>query len=203
MRGLGAAIFVLCGLFVGCGGGGARFSSEDLPNLVLRPDDVPKGFVSLQSARQARGDQFPGAQSDLSRFGREDGWKASFQPRSITPSTGGPIQIESRADVFEGDDGAEKDLAAYRSRFAQVVTDPDLFAEMLQLPPLGDEATGLTFRQSGAATTDLRYYTIAWRDGNVTAAIIVNGFNGRLFPADALALARKQAQRIAAVGEGA
>jgi hypothetical protein len=42
-----------------------------------------------------------------------------------------------------------------------------------------------------------RFVSVAWRDGNVTASVTVNGFAPGLRPADAVALARAQERRIA------
>jgi hypothetical protein len=40
------------------------------------------------------------------------------------------------------------------------------------------------------------YFTVAWRYGNVTASVAVDGFEGKLTLSEALAVARKQQQRI-------
>jgi hypothetical protein len=199
VRTLAVATFAISALLAACAGGGgsSEFAVEDLPKLVLQPADLPNTFEPFQSGRQTPADQFPGAQSDPERFGRDGGWKVRFRPRRATPDIRGPILVESRADVFDSDGGAEKDVAAYRDRLTEVLTNSGAFAENLTLPQIGDEAVGITFRQAGA-TTDLRYFAIAWRQANVTAAIVLNGFNGRVFPPQAVALARKQARRIEA-----
>jgi hypothetical protein len=46
----------------------------------------------------------------------------------------------------------------------------------------------------------VRFYSVAWRDGSVTALVRVNGFDGRLTLSDALALARAQEERISSAG---
>ena len=191
------AVLALSAVLAGCGGGGGGYSSEDLPNLVLQPGDLTKGFERFQLGPQKRADQFPGAQTDLQRFGREGGWKARFRRRGAKPNSPGPVLIESRADVFDSVDGAKKEFDAYSQRFDQVLNDAGALAEGLATPTIGDETTGITFRQP-QAVSQIRYFAIAWREGNVTAAIIVNGFNGRVFPPEAFALARKQARRIEA-----
>jgi hypothetical protein len=62
-------------------------------------------------------------------------------------------------------------------------------------PKLGEEAHAVTFRQ-GLPPTAIRHYAVAWRQGNVTGYVIINGFDGRLTFTDAVDLARKQEKRI-------
>jgi hypothetical protein len=100
--------------------------------------------------------------------------------------------VESRADVFESVEGAERDLAAYRMQFQQAVSGGA--ARLLAEPPIGDGAAAVTFVQPGVQP--VRYITVAWRLDNVTASILVSGFDGELAAADALALARKQHARL-------
>ena len=52
----------------------------------------------------------------------------------------------------------------------------------------------MTFTQPGAVAT--RYYRIAWRDRNVTASLVVSGFDGKISLAQAVALAQKQERLI-------
>jgi hypothetical protein len=53
----------------------------------------------------------------------------------------------------------------------------------------------VTFRQ-GLPPTAVRHYAVAWRQGNVTGYVLINGFDGRLTLADVVDLARKQEKRI-------
>ncbi len=64
------------------------------------------------------------------------------------------------------------------------------------MPRVGDASAGAT--QTLAGTRTVRFYVVAWRYGNVTASVTVDGFEGKLRPADAVALARRQQARIAA-----
>jgi hypothetical protein len=70
------------------------------------------------------------------------------------------------------------------------------FAEPLAAPALGDEALAASFLQ-GDEETGVRFYVIAWRDDNVVAALEANGFARSFTVEQALALARKQARRLA------
>jgi hypothetical protein len=42
------------------------------------------------------------------------------------------------------------------------------------------------------------FITVAWRDRNATASVLVEGFEGRITPNAALAFARRQERRIKA-----
>jgi hypothetical protein len=187
--------FALIMATAGCsltGGDGRSVDARELENLVLQPTDVPRVFVRFDEGRQARSDLPGGRRADSSRFGREHGWKARYR-RGGTPRTPGPLVIESRADLFDAKDGAEDELEATRLD----VIEGQVPWQEIDAPDLGDEAIAATFLQgSGAAA--VRSYLIAWRDENVAASVLVNGFDRRLVVADAVQLAEKQASRIAA-----
>jgi hypothetical protein len=174
---------------VACGGGGdGRVSVAELENAVLQPADLPAVFERFDEGRVALADTPPGPRGDSARFGREDGWKSRYR-RPGTSATAGPLVVESRVDVFEEEDGAERDLDAYRAEWSasgQDETELDL----------GDEAFSVTSLQPGTPR-GVRFFQIAWRQANASASLTVNGFEGKLRLAEALALARKQERRIA------
>lgn len=184
---------ILSGLVaaVGCTGNAELVPESALPRLVLRPADLPPGFVRFDWGPMSQRDLEPGPREDPNRFGRQGGWKARYR-RSEPQSRTGSMVVESRVDVFESVEGAEQDLAAYRSQFQQVVAGGS--ARLPAEPPIGDGAAALTFVQAGVRP--VRYITVAWRQSNVTAAVLVSGFDGELALADALALARKQHARL-------
>ena len=136
----------------------------------------------------------PGPREDPTRFGREGGWKARYK-RSGSTGTRGPLVVESRLDLFEGDGGAQDDLDAYEREF-KASLEGGLAGRLLRVSRLGDRALAITFRQ-GAGRFATRFFTIAWREANVTASVSVNGFDGKVTTRDALTLARKQQRRIA------
>jgi hypothetical protein len=175
------------GVLAGCTGNGELIPERALPQLVLRQADLPPGFVQFDWGPMSQRDLEPGPREDPDRFGRQAGWKARYRRTEPTGPTG-PLVVESRADVFESVEGAEQDLAAYRTQFQQAVSGGS--ARLLAEPPIGDGAAAVTFVQAGVRP--VRYITVAWRQSNVTAAISVSGFDGELALADALALARKQ-----------
>jgi hypothetical protein len=188
---------VLClaaALAAGCGHSAApRFEDSELSNLVLLPSDLPKAFQQFDEGRQVRADAHPGPRASATRFGRQDGWKARYHRRGDA-TTKGPLVIESRADVFRDGGGARKDLDAY----AQEADAADA-VQSIDVPSLGDEARGSMLLQ-GNARTGLRYYTVAWRDGRITASVSASGFAAGLRLADVVALARKQEARTREAG---
>jgi hypothetical protein len=180
------ALAVLLVLTVGaCGGSASRIDKAQLPKLVLQPSDLPRAFSRFDEGAQVQADAVAGPRRDAARFGREGGWKARYH-RAGTGTTRGALVVESRADVFGDAAGAGKDLDAYRAQLAQ------LHGRSLAAPKLGDAAAASTQLQAGG----IRFYTIAWRDRNTTASVTVDGFDGKVTLADALALARLQERRL-------
>jgi hypothetical protein len=191
------AVLVCLSLLVACGGGDREaVERHELEHVVLQPADVPTVFERFDEGRLLRTDQ-PGAgeRADPARFGRQEGWKARYK-RSGTQATRGPLVIESRVDLFEDEGGAEQELAARREELVSRET----AAESLEDPALGDEAVTVTFLQPGAMR-DVRFYMVVWREANVTAGVLVNGYEGKLTLDQTLDLARKQQLRIARAAE--
>lgn len=175
-------------LVAGCAGGDDGISSTRLPELVLQPADLPDLWVQFDEGRQVRADAPPGRRADTDRFGREGGWKARYR-RSGSADTTGPLVIESRADLFAESGGAEDELDL-------IAGDPGASlapgARQVTPPSIGNEAVAATVRQEA-----VRYYLVAWRQENVVAMLVVNGFARSLTLADVERLARKQERRIA------
>ena len=185
------AVVVLAG---GCGHGGhGAISSQRVASLVVARRDLPRGFELYQQGKITRFDVGTGPRADLTRFGREDGWRADYR-RQGSAVTRGPVLVVSMVDVFRDDGGAKRDLGAYRQELESTVSSFSGSARMLRLRGLGDESAGMTQLQSGSP--GVRYFTLAWRRANATAAVVVSGFEGKLFLAEALKLARAQDARL-------
>jgi hypothetical protein len=182
------ALLTIVALTAGCSlgggdGGGASIEEAQLKMLVLQPEDVGREFLRFDEGRQGTADAPGGSRSDPQRFGRVDGWKARYR-RSGSAQTRGPLVIESRADLFESADGAADELEA--------IEDNDF--DTLDEPELGDDARAFQSPQSGTGG-GARYYLIVWREDNVTAWLLVSGFEGKITFENVLELARKQAGR--------
>ena len=174
-------------LLAGCGSSGTAIPKSKLTKLVLQQGDLPK-FASFYLGPQVAADQ-PGTRSDPERNGRLGGWIGRWH-RAGSPSTKGPLVVASRTDLFESSGGAKQELAADEQHLSHLAGKP------VDPGKLGDAAIAFTFLQHGAV--DVRNYSIVWRQDNAAAELDLNGFDGKVTLADALALARKQQARLLA-----
>lgn len=189
------AALLLVVLVAGCsltGGDEATIERQELEQLVLQPEDVPRVFLRFDQGRQSSTDSPAGRRADPSRFDRIDGWKARYR-RPGTRRTAGPLVIESKADLFESAGGAEDDFEAARAD----LDEDDVRWSPIDEPGLGDESFAATLRQ-GTETSGVRFYQVVWREDNVTASILANGFERRLSLEDVLELAQAQQRRLSA-----
>jgi hypothetical protein len=174
----------------GCGSSdGPKIAKAHLASLVLQPADVP-GFTQFSDNAQARSDVNAGPRGHLDRFGRVGGWIARYR-RGGDAKTPGPLVVESRADLFGSAGGAKEDLDAYAGEFAALYGGAG--GRRLDAPKIGAGAVAY-----GLVQRAVRFYAIAWREGNATASVVAQGFSLSLV--DAAALARKQERRIASAG---
>lgn len=194
---VGFAVTLAALAAAGCAGDSSSSGTvpqSALPKVVLQLADLPEAFDRFDEGAQGALETTSAFRADPVRFGRVGGWKARYR-RPGTADTAGPLVIESRADVFAGEDGAGKDLAAYRKELEEAVEPTE--GRLLESLQLGDEAAGVTFREDR-----VRFFRVAWRHENATALLFVNGFHGKLELADILELARKQQRRLAAASAG-
>jgi hypothetical protein len=176
--------------------GEAEIRKADLRRLVLQPEDLPPVFTQFDAGELGRSDIRAGPREDPSRFGRETGWKARYS-RSGSAATAGPLVIDSKVDLFGDEEGADRDLEAYRAELEATVERIGKTGRRLPAAEVGDEAVLFTATQ-GSGRRAVRVYALAWRQANMTSSLVVNGFEGRVVVDDVLRLARKQQQRIAA-----
>jgi hypothetical protein len=187
------ALLVVALVFVagGCMGDdddGGAYEAGELERMVLLADDLEgQGWSRFDWGKQLQADQPTGVRSNPMRFDRLGGWKARYRRPGSRKSTG-PLVIESRADVFETADGATSDFDAYGSELEGSGT------EIEEVPGLGDRGVIATLLQG-----DVRFFLVMWRHDNAVAALNLNGFGGKLTREQALALARKQDERMRAV----
>lgn len=171
-------------LAAGCGGSAKTIRVDALPQLVLSDADVGPAYTRFDFGRQLQADAQPG-RTDPARFGREGGWIARFKK----PRGPGPLVVESRADLFPSAHGARSDLVAYTALY---------FSESHSISRprgLGQAAVAVQFVQGGGANA-LRTASVAWREQNVTASVVVQGFARSTSLADALRLAARQEQLL-------
>jgi hypothetical protein len=180
---------VLAALAAGCGGSEKRVERQELASVVLQPKDLGAAFTRFDAGRQGLVEQPRGSRSDPSRFGRVVGWKARYR-RPGTARTTGPLVVESRADLYEGD-GAAKDLEALRAQLAEGV------GKALPAPEVGAEAFLWESSQAGSPKRVVTI-TCVFRESGVLGVVTATGFEGGLRAADVVALSRLQEARIRA-----
>jgi hypothetical protein len=182
-------------LLAACGGDEPRIPANKLRSLVLQPQDVGNAFATFDFGPQTESDYRPGPRQNPRRFGREEGWKARYRKANPRVTTG-PLVIESRADLFQEEAGAEKDIEAYDEEFQVSIDDSGGSAHHINVRRIGDETVAMTLTQSGGAMT-VRFYRIAWRERNVTVFLEVSGFDRTLTLETVLMFADRQQRRIA------
>ncbi|HXH33049.1 MAG TPA: hypothetical protein VNJ54_01405 [Plantibacter sp.] len=194
MRRLALLLAVLPALMLGCSVGAEDvIPVESVPQLVLQPDDLGNDFRLFDEGRLSNADTPSGARADRDRFGRLEGWKSRYR-RPGSAATAGPLVVESRVDLFASSDGAGKDLRAHRGELERAAV--GAAATVLEdAPVVGEESVAVTTLQE-LEPVSVRYFTIAWRERNTTASVLVQGFEGKLKLEDALTLARKQQARL-------
>ena len=186
------SLLLVTALLAGCGQGsaGPKLKEAQLRTLVLQPKDLPRGLEEFDFGRQLTTDAHPGPRRDQTRFGRQDGWKARYRRGGKDATV-----IESRVDVFAHVGGAKQDLDAYSAEFENSKA---AGWKPLTVAAIGDGSRGATLLQR-APGGGLRYFTIAWRDGRLTASVTIAGFARSMRLDEALALARKQERRLARI----
>jgi len=184
------ALVLLAGCSIDGEEDGTPVTSDELRQLVLQPADVPRVFIRFDEGRQRTAEQ-PVGRADMSRLGRQGGWKARYR-RSGTTQTKGPLVIASLVDVFDSAGGAEDEFGALQDDLRA----GGLGWRPVESPQLGDEVFAMTHVQ-GSGPSKVDFFHVAWRDDNVVASVAINGFGGKVELADAVGLARRQDRRIA------
>jgi hypothetical protein len=189
------ALLLIVLALAGCSGedeAGSDVSIADGQKLVLAEEDVGRPFIMFDQGEQRRTDMAP-PRDNPARFHRQGGWKSRFQ-RGGTVRTTGPLVIESRADLFETNGDANDDFDLYKEALDEIA-EGAAGTKVEPAPELGEESYAVTFRQ-GLPPSAVRHYALAWRQGNVTAYVTANGFDGKLTLPQVVDLAQKQEARI-------
>ena len=176
---------VIVSALVGCMGGDERESTiapAELEAAVARLSDLPNGFSvfdegPLQAVDRPRG---------------ERGWKARFR-RPGSPSTAGPLVVESRVDAFDDESAAAEALTKLEGELQE------RGAAEVERPEIGDDAAA--FREREESVTPVVLFHVAWRHANVLASVTISGFAGKVRLPDAVEIARAQQARIVAAAD--
>lgn len=182
-----------------CGGEARSFTGDDLPGLVLQPDEAPTGTEFFQdgSGPASAEDLAQGvgeANARWTELGFRDGFVALFRsPDFPLPPPPDPSDIPSDAVLignsvllFGDAEAASQALEVQRSVVVPSTTEG---AKALTVDDLGDEAVAFTFDSGPVGRPGAIY---GFRIGN--AMFVVAGA-GALDAPDLLAIARRIATR--------
>ncbi len=182
----------------------AAAAAPDPSRMVLQRQDLPQGFAI--TGRRDRPNAAVAAETGvrvatLRGWGRVGGHEATYD-REVDPQAPprGPASVIAVVSTYRSAAGLRKAFTASAARI-----DRDREARHDPMPVrarLGDTARmwETRFTQDGVPVV---LYTIVWRSRGALGYLSVAGVRGRLKPADALALARRQQARIvsATLGE--
>jgi hypothetical protein len=171
----------------------ARPVSPDTRTMVLQLGDLPNGFGVDQGAYVSNADleRQGDASKDYRKLGRLTGYNVTYK----RPGLVGVLVLDAFASIYRSTSGAHD---SYRQTLAGAVRNGGpTFRWIRAARTLGSE-TRVFVVKTKQAGMDVDYYTVAWRHGRVFAEVICGGVSGRIGPAQAVALARKQEARIVA-----
>jgi len=186
-----------CSAFGGSKRGSEPLSEAQLGQLVVLPADIEAALpgtalTQFDGGPLTANDAVPGPRADESRFERRTGWKARYR-RADAGATRGVLVVESRVDEFTDSKGAGSDLAAYATELEEAARSHG-GALLPVVATIGAKTVASSYDLQ-ALSGRVRYYTVAWRHGRLTASVTISGFDGTSLDA-AIALARRVQTRI-------
>jgi hypothetical protein len=168
--------------------------------MVLRVSDLPKSFAVtekgvLTNAQEAK--QKGHLVSLYTRLGRLTGYEIAFK-RNAAPGElpAGALVVVSSASLYTTTKGAATALRVESANIeASARKDGTKLSRLPVAPPIGQEARlyGEESTEGGLAWVT---YVVAWRQGPTLSYVVMGGASGRVAPAQAIVLARKQQTRI-------
>jgi hypothetical protein len=196
------ASLVIAGVAMLCLASPVASSASPQPRrLVLQLSDLATGFgidkSGVRTNKQVAKDDASTPVGQLVRWGRIGGWETDFsKDTSVAGLLSGAIGGESLASVYKTEKGARASFVVAASRCARKP-----FKEISAGVRFGDETHLCSLvRKSNGQT--IRVFTLIWRRGTVTAALVLAGVEGRIRPEEAVALGRRQDARIKAEVRG-
>jgi hypothetical protein len=202
VRPLAAALLAACAIST-VAVTSAVAAPPDPAQMVLQRQDLPAGFAL--TGRRDRPNAAVAAETGvrlalLRSWGRTGGHEATYD-REVDPQAPppGPASVIAVVSTY-------RSTAGLRSAFTASAARIDRDGKPKHRPTklgarLGDAARlwETRFEQDGVSVV---LYTIVWRSRGALGYLSVAGVRGRLKPADALALARRQHARIVATTAG-
>ncbi|HEX9415731.1 MAG TPA: hypothetical protein VF895_03385 [Gaiellaceae bacterium] len=159
------------GLLAGCGGGGGggqEFTTDELPKLVLRPSEAPKGLEYAKSESGPNILEKAGSGQGLEPL-KKNGLEGDYGIRFLSKGGAtGPIFAEALALVFKDSSGASKALAFTKTQATQGGKTVSVSAKGLGIE--GWALHGSFFNPKAPRT-----YFYTWRIGNAILSFILSG----------------------------
>lgn len=183
-----AVVAVLAGtVLTSCGSNDVpNFTKDDLPGLVLKPNEGPKGLVygrdtSGPNALEREGDESAFDLRKLQQFGFQGDYGSQF---FSTDQKAGIQFSESIALVFDDEDGAQKALEFLETGLRKL----DKNAEDVPASGLGDDSWALRGQFFPQAPPT---YFYGWRIGNAVQVFAIAGKSDSVSEDDARAFAER------------
>ncbi len=166
-----ASILVLAGCGGGGGGGGGgsqTFTTDDLPKLVLKPSESPKGLEYVKSQSGANLLEKAQGGKGLEPL-KKDGLEGDYGTRFLSKGgKTGPVFAESLVLVFKDSSGASKALSFTKTQATRGGKQVGVSAK-----GLGEEGWALRGSFFSANAPETYFYT--WRVGNAVLSLILSG----------------------------
>jgi hypothetical protein len=164
-------LLVSIALLAGCGGGGngsQEFTTDDLPKLVMKPSEAPKGLEYSKADSGANILEKAGSGQGLEPL-KKNGLEGDYGVRFLSKGGAtGPIFAEALALVFKGSGGASKALAFTKTQATQGGKTVSVSAKGLGVE--GWALHGSFFNPKAPRT-----YFYTWRIGNAILSFILSG----------------------------
>jgi hypothetical protein len=168
--------------------------------MVLRLSDLPTSFAVsdrgvLTNAQEAK--QKGQLVSLYTKLGRVIGYEIAFK-RNAAPDSlpAGPLVVVSSASVYTTTKGASTALRVESANLeAHAKKDGTKLRRISVGAPIGQEARLYREESTQGGLAEVTY-VVVWRQGPILSYVVTWGASGRMAPAHAITLARKQQTRI-------
>jgi hypothetical protein len=198
MRAISLVSAAVLALSLSCGGSdkALRDATEaDLPKLVLQQDDVPDG------SHEGTDECGETGADDVFQLG------GAIHSFSVAYDVSGPEQrqmscLQSTVGLYRSADEALSYLrgldAAYFEGERPAQAPPDIVAEKIKVPKLGEYASGFVIKCAECSEPS-HWYSIQIQQRNVRSLVLVNGRSDEDVVEQAIDYAEKQKERIETV----
>jgi hypothetical protein len=182
-----------------CGGGDKALrdaTEDDLPRLILQQEDVPDG---LQEGTDSCGET--AAEEDFELGGASKSYAVEFDVSGLEQRQ--ISCLSSRVGLYRSADDALSYLRGFDAIWFEgeqpAQAPPDIVAEKINVPKLGEYASGLVIKCAECSEAESRIYNIQIQQRNVRSLIMISGGPDDDGLQRAIEYAEKQEERIESV----